>query len=43
MNLKFVIADSDVNLRQKRQKVCDTVSLLFTIDPDITGPPSFRT
>ncbi|KAK7115219.1 uncharacterized protein [Littorina saxatilis] len=26
-------------LQAKRSEVCDTVSLLFTVDPDVTGPP----
>nr|KAG5708019.1 hypothetical protein BaRGS_025157 [Batillaria attramentaria] len=33
-------SDKHMQLREKRGEVCDTLSLLFTIDPDITGPPS---
>lgn len=38
----FSVYNSDQyrDLSEKRGQVCDALSLLFTIDPDITGPPS---
>ena len=37
------VTDTYAQLRGKRGEVCDTVSLVFTIDPRITGPPSTAT